>query len=202
MHAELEAEQQTPVMNLGRTPGQFEVPPPLPVLDEPDIYVVHLDAMETNTRKNYMRDRMWVALIYISEYAETQKMLTENKYHDEDLLVCLRAIFGQVDRIRNQIDQALQQDDAHRRRREMRFLLLPTRFPRPESMGQGDIMVWTNWIHEESHNEPIRWGADSPGDPDYPFNGSANGIFHPLQDNFSLPPPLQTPRKQEGINDI
>ena len=97
-----------------------------------------------------------MALIYISEYAETQKMLTENKYHDEDLLVCLRAIFGRVDRIRNQIDQALQQDDAHRRRREMRFLLLPTRFPRPESMGQGDIMVWTNWICEESHNEPIR----------------------------------------------
>ena len=77
-------------------------------------------------------------------------MLTENKYCDEDLLVCLRAVFGRVDRIRNQIDQALQQDDAHRRRREMRFLLLPTRFPRPESMGQGDITVWTNWIHEES----------------------------------------------------
>ena len=72
--------------------------------------------------------------------------MTENKYRDEDLLVWVRAVFGQVDRIRNQIDQALQQNDAHRRRREMRFLLLPTRFPRPESMGQGDIAVWTNWI--------------------------------------------------------
>ena len=94
MHAELEAEQQTPVMNLGLTPGQFEVPQPLPVMDEPDVYVVRSDAMETNTRKNYMRDWMRAALIYISEYAETQKMLTENKYRDEDLLVCLRAIFG------------------------------------------------------------------------------------------------------------
>ena len=68
MHAELEAEQQTPVMNLGLTPGQFEVPPPLPVMDEPDIY---------QTFGCY--DRMRAALVYISEYAETQKMLTENK---------------------------------------------------------------------------------------------------------------------------
>ena len=32
----------------------------------------------------------------------------------------------------------------------MRFLILPTHFPRPESMGQGDIAVWTNWIWEET----------------------------------------------------
>ena len=77
-------------------------------------------------------------------------MLTENKYRDEDLLVHLRAVFGQVDRIRNQIDQALQQDDALRTRREMRFLLLTTRFLRPESMEQGDITVLMNWIREET----------------------------------------------------
>ena len=150
MHAELEVEQQTPVMNLGIIPGQFKVPPSLPVMDELDVYVVHSDAMETNTRRNYVRDRMRAALIYISEYAETQKMWTENKYRDEDLLVRLRAVFGRVDRIRNRIDQALLQDDTHRRKRDMRFLLLPTRFPRPESMGQGDITVWTNWICEEN----------------------------------------------------
>ena len=94
MYAKLEAEQQTPVMNLGMTPGQFEVPPPLPVMDEPDVYVVHLDAMETNTRRNYVRDHMRAALIYISEYAGAQKIRTENKYCNEDLLVCLRAVFG------------------------------------------------------------------------------------------------------------
>ena len=114
------------------------------------MYLLHSDAMETNTRKNYVHDRMHAALINILEYAETQKMLSENKYRDEDLLICLRAVFGRVDRIRNQIDEALQQDDTHRRRRDMRFLLLPTRFPRPESMGQGDITVWTNWIQEET----------------------------------------------------
>ena len=77
MHAELRAEQQIPLMELGQTPGQ--VPPPLPAMDEPDVYVIHPDVMETNTRKNYVFDRMQAALIYISEYVETQKMMTEKR---------------------------------------------------------------------------------------------------------------------------
>ena len=92
---------------------------------------------------------MRAALIYISEYAETKRMMTEGRYNNEELLVRLRAVFGHVDQVRDHIDKALQQDNAHRRKRDMRFLILPTRFPRPESMGQGDIAVWTNWIHEE-----------------------------------------------------
>ena len=94
MRTELEAEQQTPLMDMRRTPGQFEVPPPLPVMDNPDVYVIHPDVMETNTRKNYVRDRMHAALIYISEYAETQRMLTENRYRNEDLMIHLKAVFG------------------------------------------------------------------------------------------------------------
>ena len=150
MQTEIEAEQQTTVVSLQRSQGQFETPPPLPAMDEPEVYVIHQDVMDTNMPKNYVRDRMRAALIYVSEYAETQKMLSEDKYRQEDLLVRLRAIFGRVDRVRSQIDQALQHDDAHRRRRDMRFLLLPTRFPRPESMGQSDVTVWTNWIREET----------------------------------------------------
>ena len=80
MRAELEAEQQTHVMSLGRAPGQFEVPPPLPMMDDTEVYVIQPDAMDTNMHKNYVRDHMRAALIYISEYAETQKMLAENKY--------------------------------------------------------------------------------------------------------------------------
>ena len=204
MHAELEAEQQMAVVNSQTTLTQFKVPPPLPVMDEPDVYVVHLDAMETNTRRNYVRDRMRAALIYISEYTETQKMWSEKKYRDEDLPVHLRAVFRRVDRIRKHIDQALQQDDAHRRRREMRLLLLPIRFPRPESMGQGDITVWTNWIREE--NEILMNQLDEElvarGDPDDSFNGSANGVFRPLPDNLSLPPPIRTPRRQEDTSEL
>ena len=99
MQAELEAEQQTPVMNLGRDPRQFEVPPLLPMLDDPEVYIMHHDAMEISTRKNYVHDCMRVVLIYISEYAETQKMLAENRYRQEDLLTRLRVVFGRVDRI-------------------------------------------------------------------------------------------------------
>ena len=82
----------------------------------------------------------------------------------------------------------------------MRFLLLPTHFPRLESMGQGDIAVWTNWIREETDEimKQLEEERDSRSDPDDPFNGTANGVFLPLQDPLSLPPPVQTPKQQEN----
>ena len=196
--AELDAEDQTPLVNIRRSPGRFEVPPPLPVMDEPAMYILHPNVMQINTRKNYVRDRMRAALIYISEYDETKRMMTEGRYNNDDLLVRLRAVFGRVDQVRHHIDVALQQDDAHRRKRNMRFLMLPTRFPRPESMGQGDIAVWTNWIREETDEimKQLEEERDSRSDPDDPFNGTANGVFRPLQDPLSLPPPVQTPKRQ------
>ena len=80
----------------------------------------------------------------------------------------------------------------------MRFLLVPTRFPSPKSMGQGDVTVWTNWIREETNviMNQLEEESVARGDPDDPFNGSANGVFQPLHENFSLPPPVQTPRRQ------
>ena len=51
MWAELEAEQQTPLVDIRRSPRQFEVPPPLSAMDEPAVYVVHPDVMQVNTRK-------------------------------------------------------------------------------------------------------------------------------------------------------
>ena len=200
MWAELEAEQQTPLVDIRRSPRQFEVPPPLPAMDEPAVYVLHPDVMQVNTRKNYVRDRMQAALIYISEYVETKRMMTEGRYNNEELLVRLRAVFGRVDQVSDHIDRALQQDDAHRRKRYMRFLLLPTRFPRPESMGQRDIAVWMNWIREETDEimKQLEEERDSRSDPDDPFNGTANGVFLPLQDPLSLPPPVQTPKRQEN----
>ena len=84
---------------------------------------------------------MRAVLIYITEYAETQRLMEQNRFCTEDLLVRWRAIFGCVDRIRNQIDKALQHDDAHRRRRDMRMLIVTTRFPSPEVMVQGDVTI-------------------------------------------------------------
>ena len=203
MWAELEAEDQTPLVNVRRSPGRFEVPPPLPAMDEPAVYVLHSDVMQVNTRKNYVRDRMRAALIYVSEYAETKRMMTEGRYNNDDLLVRLRAVFGRVDQVRHHIDLALQQDNAHRRKRNMRFLVLPTRFPRPENMAQGDIAVWTNWIREETDEimKQLEEERDSRSDPDDPFNGTANGVFQPLQDPLSLPPPVQTPKRQGNISE-
>ena len=124
--AELEAKQQTPLVDIRRSTRQFKVPPLLPAMDEPAVYILHADVMQVNTRKNYMRDRMRAALIYISEYMATKRMMTEERYNNEELLVRLRAVFGHVDQVRDHIDRALQQDDAHCRKRDMRFLLLPT----------------------------------------------------------------------------
>ena len=92
--AELETEDQTPLVNIRRSPGRFEVPPPLPVMDEPAMYVLHSDIMQVNTRKNYVRDRMRATLIYVSEYTETKRMMAEGRYNNEDLLLRLRAVFG------------------------------------------------------------------------------------------------------------
>ena len=58
MQAELEAEEQTFVVDLRRTRSQFERPPPIPAMDEPTVYVLHPDVMQTNTRKNYIHDQM------------------------------------------------------------------------------------------------------------------------------------------------
>ena len=202
MWSELEAEEQTPLVNIRRSPRQFEVPPPLPAMDEPAVYILHRDVMQVNTRKNYVRDRMRAALIYISEYVETKRMMTEGRYNNEELLVRLRAVFGRVDQVRHHIDKALQQDDAHHTKRDMRFLILPTCFPRPESMGQGDIAVWMNWIWEETDQvmKQLEEERDPRSDPDDLFNGTANGVFLPLQDPLSLPPPVQTPKRQESKN--
>ena len=76
--------------------------------------------------------------------------------------------------------------------------MLPTCFPRPENMAQGDISVWTNWIREETDEimKQLEEERHSRSDPDDPFNGTANGVFQPLQDPLSLPPPVQTPKRQ------
>ena len=58
MWAELEAEQQNPLVDMRRSPRHSKVPPPLPIMDEPAIYILHPDVMQVNTRKNYVRDRM------------------------------------------------------------------------------------------------------------------------------------------------
>ena len=67
-------------------------------------------------------------------------------------------------------------------------------------MGQGDTAVWTNWIREETDEimKQLEEERGSRSNPDDPFNGTANGVFLPLQDPLSLPPPVQSPKRQEN----
>ena len=57
MWVELESEQQTPLVDIRRSPRQFEVPPPLPAMDEPAVYILHPDVMQVNTRNKMYDDR-------------------------------------------------------------------------------------------------------------------------------------------------
>ena len=76
-------------------------------MDEPAVYILHPDVMQVNTRKNYARDRMRATLIYISEYMETKRMMTEGRYNKVELLVRSREVFGSIDQVRDHIDRAL-----------------------------------------------------------------------------------------------
>ena len=53
---ELEAEDQTPLVNIRRSPGRFEVPPPLPAMDEPAVYILHSDVMQVVLLKGACQD--------------------------------------------------------------------------------------------------------------------------------------------------
>ena len=85
-------------------------------MGDPEIYVMYPDAMPPLTRKNYVRDRMQSALTYILEYGQTEAMINEGIYNEGKVQQRLRAVFGRVDTIRRRIDEALKNDDMHRRR--------------------------------------------------------------------------------------
>ena len=62
--------------------------------------------------------------------------------------------------------------------------------------GQTAIREETDQIMKQLEEE-----RGSRSDPDDPFNGTANGVFLPLQDPLSLPPQVQTPKRQENVSE-
>ena len=65
----------------------------------------------------------------------------------------------------------------------MRTLGLPKRFPRPQNMKDSSVTTWITWIRDESNEliAAIDEEITKRRDPDDPFDGTASGIFLPLQ---------------------
>ena len=141
-------------------------------------------------RRNYVRDRTQAALTYISEYDATQKWEGDAQYDQQQIRQRLQIVFGKANQVREKIDAALNNDDIHRRRRMMRMLELPTRFPQPQNMKDSPVTTWITWIREESNKliAAIDDEITKRQDPDDPFDGTASEIFPPLQQKNTAPP--------------
>ena len=151
MKRDLQTEDQTPVVRIRReTQKRGAQLPSLPLMGDPEIYVRYPDAMPPLARKNYVRDRTQSALTYILEYGQTEAMLKEGIYDEVEVQQRLCGVFGRVDTIRRRIDDASENDDMHRRRRDMYVLPLPKNFPEPQSMRQSPVPAWIRWMREES----------------------------------------------------
>ena len=105
MKCDLEKEEQTSVIRIQQTTQQNTQRrgaqlPSLPLMGDPEIYVMYPDTMPLLTRRNYVRDRTQSALTYILEYGQTEAMINEGIYDEYDIQQRLRAVFGRVEAIR------------------------------------------------------------------------------------------------------
>ena len=194
LQIDLEQEQQTSVIQLAGGERTNSIPlPPLPLLPKPDAYVQHSDTMTLNMRRNYIRDRTQAALTYISEYDTAQKWESDPQYDQQQVRQRLQIIYGKADQVKQRIDTALNNDDIHRRRRMMRTLGLPKRFPQPQNMKDSSVMTWITWMRDESNEliAAIDEEVTKRQDPDDPFDGTSSGIFLPLQHENEAPPQQQ-----------
>ena len=184
LEMDLEQEQQTSILQpSGTRGGTTVILPPLPLMPEPEAYVQQLDAMTPNIRRNYVRDRMQAALTYITEYETAQQWERNPQYDKQQVLQRLQIIYGKADKVKQRIDTALNNDDIHRRRRVMHPLGLPQCFPEPQSMKNCSTSTWIAWIREENNDLIVTIDEENARrrDPDDPFDGTAGGIFAPLQ---------------------
>ena len=154
--------------------------------------------MSLNMRRNYVRDRTQAALTYISEYETAQKWESDPQYDEQQVQQRLQIIYGKANQVKQRIDTALNNDDIHRRRRMMRTLGLPKRFPQPQNMKDSSVTTWITWMRDESNEliAAIDEEVTKRQDPDDPFDGTASGIFLPLQHENEVPP------QQQGVQQV
>ena len=141
-------------------------PPTLPFIPDIGNYITHDKPMSPAMRKNYIKDRAQAAVTYITEYGNTQLWTMENLVLEHKLRQRLQIVFGRTNALREVIDKAIECDDELRRKKCMRYLKPPKRFPAPEEMDKEETAAWISWIHQETHalledlNEEVRLQND------------------------------------------
>ena len=190
---EISSTEQTRIVALTNRQDNWAKPPDLPPLGEAELYISYQDVMQLETRKRYVKDRTQAGITYIVEHSHTLTLKGENRYHSGMLDTRLNIIFGRVQAIKEKVDEALRLDDMHRRRRNMRTLEAPARFPDPSSMNRTSNDEWLRWMRQEMFAlvDAIDEEHTARQDENDPFNGTAGGIFQPLPGN-SRTEPAQT----------
>ena len=143
----LQRKENTEVLVLDPTKTQ---PPPLPFIPSTDNYIKHDKPMSPTMRKNYIKDRAQAAVTYITEYGNTRLWTMENLVPAHKLTQRLQIIFGKTNALKEVIDEAIGCDDEVRRKKCMRYLRPPKRFPAPEEMDREETAGWISWIHQET----------------------------------------------------
>ena len=106
--------------------------------------------MSPAMRKNYIKDRVQAVVTYITEYGNTRLWTMENLVPDHKLRQRLQIVFGRTNALKEVIDRAIECDDELRRKKCMRYLKPPKRFPVREEMDKEETAAWISWIHQET----------------------------------------------------
>ena len=95
----------------------------------------------------------------------------ENLVPEHKLRQHLQIVFGRTNALREVIDKAIECDDELRRKKCMRYLKPPKRFPAPEEMDNEETVAWIGWIHQETHVllEDLNEEVKLQNDVDDPF---------------------------------
>ena len=125
-------------------------PPPLPRIDNPELYTIHDEPMPLQFR-TYIRDQMRNAHTYIMEYSATLEMIKERRYMADKLWDRLRIVHGRVDAVRRKIDESLATDDRLHRQHGMMEFKSPYRFPDLTEMENSMPPTWIQWISREAN---------------------------------------------------
>ena len=170
-------EGETAVLTLDPSKAQA---PPLPFIPDTHNYVSHSKPMSPTMRKNYIKDRAQAAVTYITEYGNTRLWMLEKLVPTHKLTQRLQIIFSRVNAVKEAVDKAIGKDDEIRRKKCMRYLKPPTRFPVPEDMENEETATWISWVHLETQAliEDLNEEIKLQNDKDDPF--TKNIMYAPM----------------------